>query len=152
MFLNFWKARGQASSFFIASGVLETLEGQARQGYPREVCGFLAGEVFGQAQLAYPAKNSAPLTEAEYLIRPEETLAALLELEGRGLKITGVYHSHPNYPARPSQLDLTLAGMPGAFYLITSVFKAAGGALDCKTTAWLIENKQAYQAEMRLTQ
>ncbi len=130
--------------------VLKVVEDRAISGFPREICGFLAGKEPFLAQIARPAENIAAHTRSEYSIRPEETLRALLELEARGLKITGIYHSHPNYPSRPSQTDLALADMPEAFYLITSVYQLQAGEFKCQSTVWHLENKRALKAEIQL--
>jgi len=137
-------------SFFINRQVLEQIEEEARNGFPYEVCGFLGGTVLGQGQEARAAKNSARHRAEEYNINPEETLATLLNFEGRGLKLTGVYHSHPRYPARPSGTDLKLADLPGAVYLITSVYDQPSGALACETRAWRLERGKAYPAELKV--
>ncbi len=139
-------------SFFISRAVLEQVEEQARRGFPHEICGFLGGTVLGQGQEARPAKNIARHPEVEYNVSPEETLFALLDFEGRGMKLTGVYHSHPRYPTRPSGTDLNLADMPGAVYLITSVYDEPDGRLRCETRAWRLERGKAYPAELNITE
>jgi len=40
--------------------------------------------------------------------------------EEKGLRVVGVYHSHPDHPARPSQYD-TENSLPWYSYLIVSV-------------------------------
>lgn len=135
-------------SFFISRKALEQIEEQARRGFPYEICGFLGGAVLGQGREVRPVRNVARSPQVEYNVSPEETLATLLDFEGRGLKITGVYHSHPRYPARPSGTDLNLADLPGAVYLITSVNDKAGGLLECETRAWRIEQRRAIPAEL----
>lgn len=137
-------------SFFIRQSVLEEIEERARRGFPYEICGFLGGTVLGQGQETRPAQNIAPRPEVEYNVSPDETLLALLNFEGRGLKLTGVYHSHPRYPARPSGTDLRLADLPGAVYLITSVYDEPGGELRCQTRAWRLEHGKAYEAELKI--
>ncbi len=137
-------------SFFIRRKMLEQIEEQAQRGFPYEVCGFMAGTVLGQGQEIRPATNISGQPEVEYQVSPEETLMALLNFEGRGLKLTGVYHSHPRYPARPSGTDLRLADMPGAVYLITSVYDTPDGKLLCETRAWKLERGKALAIELNI--
>ena len=137
-------------SFFISWAALEQIEEQARRGFPYEICGFLGGTVLGQGQEARPAQNIARHPAVEYNVDPAQTLMALLDFVGRGMKLTGIYHSHPRYPARPSGTDLNLADMPGAVYLITSVYDAPGDELRCETKAWRLERGKAFAAELKV--
>ena len=137
-------------SFLIHCAALEQIEEQARQGFPYEVCGFLGGVVLGQGQKIRPARNIAAHRQAEYIISPEETLMSLLNFEGDGLKLTGVYHSHPRYPARPSGTDLALADLPGVFYLITSIYDQPGGHLQCETKVWKFIAGKALAADLNI--
>jgi desampylase len=137
------------TNFVITGNVLEQLEALAREGFPHEICGFIGGVAPGTGSLVRPARNVARARKVEYNIAPEETLATLLSFELSGYKITGVYHSHPNYPPQPSGTDLALADMPDACYLITSVEKV-GGKLHCETRAWRIHNGYAQQVELTI--
>jgi desampylase len=136
-------------NFEITKSVLEQIERLAREGFPHEICGFIGGAMLGTGSVVRPAQNVARARKVEYNIAPEETLATLLAFELSGLKITGVYHSHPNYPPRPSGTDLALADLPDACYLITSVEKV-GGKLHCETRAWLIHAGRAQAVELTI--
>ncbi|HEX2916729.1 MAG TPA: M67 family metallopeptidase [Chloroflexia bacterium] len=134
--------------FYVTRAALEQIENLARQGFPYEICGFLGGSATGVGQEVRVARNIALSREVEYNINPEETLATLLDFERRGFKITAVYHSHPRYPARPSGVDLKLADLPDACYLITSVNEAPEGGLSCLTRAWNIKRGKASPVEL----
>ncbi len=142
--------RRNAGKFYLQRAGLNQIERLARQGFPYEICGFIGGPVIGSGQEIRPVPNIAPQPRLEYNIAPEETLAILLDFEGRGQKITGVFHSHPRYPARPSGTDLRLADLPAACYLITGVYDRpeGGDSLDCETRAWKIEADRAYPVEL----
>lgn len=137
--------------YYLPKRLLSQIESQAQSGFPYEICGFIGGAQLGYAQEIRPARNVATNRQVEYNIAPEETLAALLDFELRGLKITAVYHSHPRYPAHPSEVDLALADLPNAFYLITSVTEGLGRTLRCKTRAWILQNGEAIAVELILT-
>jgi proteasome lid subunit RPN8/RPN11 len=140
------------NSFKISRIVLAQIEELARRGFPYEICGFLAGPTPGQGRAAKPARNIARQRQVEYNIAPEETLQTLLALEAADQRITGVYHSHPRYPARPSATDLHLADLPDAAYLITSVQESSDGYLHCRTLAWNIVNQQPVELELLIVE
>ncbi|MEI7553727.1 M67 family metallopeptidase [Candidatus Chlorohelix sp.] len=137
-------------NFFIKREALANVEQLAREGFPYEICGFLGGSVLGQAMELKPAHNISGQPQLEYNIAPEQTLETLLAFEMRGMKLTGVYHSHPRYPARPSQTDIRLADLPGVVYLITSVFENNNGTLDCETRAYRIEKGRAHETKLEV--
>jgi proteasome lid subunit RPN8/RPN11 len=60
------------------------------------------------------------------------------------MKIIGIYHSHPNHPAVPSESDRLLAWSAYS-YVILSV--AAGGIADYRS--WTLdEERQFYEEEV----
>jgi proteasome lid subunit RPN8/RPN11 len=63
--------------------------------------------------------------------------------EQDGLTILGIYHSHPDHPARPSAFDLERA-LPFYTYLITEVRSAAA----VENRAWrLAEDRGSFEEE-----
>ena len=93
--------------------------------YPEEGAGLILGRVQGEdrnAQQLLPLKNEfeANSRHNRYLIRPEEMMNAELKAEALGLDIIGVFHSHPNHPAVPSDFDRERA-LPWNSYVITRV-------------------------------
>ena len=63
-----------------------------------------------------------------FLIGPMEMLRGERHARSVGLDIVGIYHSHPNAPAKPSQFDLDHA-WPLYSYVIVSVTADGAGAL-----------------------
>jgi proteasome lid subunit RPN8/RPN11 len=55
-----------------------------------------------------------------YTIAPMDLYNTELQAEARGLELVGVFHSHPDHPAAPSEFDRERA-MPWFSYIITSV-------------------------------
>lgn len=100
---------------------LETL---ARAGYPNEACGLLLGRAAdGQCAVASAraARNlSAGRARDRYELDPADYLTAEREAAAAGLAVVGVWHTHPDHPARPSATDREWA-WPGWSYLILSV-------------------------------
>lgn len=63
-----------------------------------------------------------------FLIGPMEMLRGERHARSVGLDIVGIYHSHPNAPAKPSQFDLDHA-WPVYSYIIVSVTADGAGPL-----------------------
>ncbi|WP_165874086.1 Mov34/MPN/PAD-1 family protein [Rubrobacter taiwanensis] len=100
--------------------LLEEMVTHARREAPREVCGWLAGAE-GRVREIHPVPNVADAPELRFLMEPGAQLAAMREIERRGLEIVGTYHSHPRTPADPSARDRSLALYPDLAHLILSL-------------------------------
>lgn len=87
----------------IPGTVFDDMIAHAREGYPNEVCGILAGKAFASAH-AYKMTNteSSPVS---YLMDPKEQLLVEKDIRKRGEKMLAIYHSHPNSTAFPSVKD-----------------------------------------------
>ncbi len=86
--------------------------------HPREACGLLIGTT-DHAQRAVPCRNLA-VEPDRFELHPEDFLAAELEAQAQGLAVIGVWHSHPDQPAVPSERD-RLDAYDGWVHLICSV-------------------------------
>jgi proteasome lid subunit RPN8/RPN11 len=115
--------------------VLDVLRSRAAAGYPYEVCGLLVGARSRRAiavRRATDARNlAAEHRRVRYELDPRDFLAADAEARRDGLDVIGVWHTHPDHPARPSPTDLA-AAWEGFTYLILSA--GARGALEAR--AW----------------
>jgi proteasome lid subunit RPN8/RPN11 len=93
-------------------------------GYPHEVCGLLLGrQVNGDTwvERVTEARNLATDRLADrYALDPDDFLAADTAARRDGLDVVGIWHTHPDHPARPSRTDLE-AAWEGYAYLILSV-------------------------------
>jgi proteasome lid subunit RPN8/RPN11 len=97
--------------------------------YPNECCGFLVGSATGDSVGVHdviPASNDfadgSPVESQRnrYVIDPDELYRVEMQARERKLGVVGVYHSHPDAPARPSEYDRERA-CPWYCYLIVSV-------------------------------
>lgn len=127
------------------------LHGEAT--YPEECCGFLIGQPYADGNDVVYARRAvnrnANRREDRYIIAPEDYLAADLAARKENMDIVGVYHSHPDHPAIPSQTDLELAAFPGYAYVIVSVKN--GKAADL--SAWsLAEDRSRFLPEEIIVQ
>jgi proteasome lid subunit RPN8/RPN11 len=97
------------------------------EGYPHEVCGLLVGRVDGERVAVERVAKARNLNHERahdrYQLDPEDFLAVDREARADDLEIVGIWHSHPDCPARPSVTDLE-AAWEGWSYLI---LEAAGG-------------------------
>jgi [CysO sulfur-carrier protein]-S-L-cysteine hydrolase len=91
----------------------------ARQEWPRECCGLIAG-VNGEAKELRRVTNTDPGTTF-YNMDPKELFRAYRDFDERGWDIHVIYHSHPVSVAFPSKTDISLAAWPDAYYLICSL-------------------------------
>lgn len=108
----------QAALFLPADLAAQILD-HARQGYPEEVCGLVAGR--GDcAREVYPGRNISPTPRVAYEL-DHETLAQIIAFEDAGLELVAIYHSHPAGPETPSPTDIGRAAYPDALYLIVSL-------------------------------
>ena len=115
----------------IEENVVAQIRSHAREGYPEESCGILLGVVGEGSHGEEPRRVSRLLTisnerererERRYLIGPDAFRRAEAEAIESGLDVVGVYHSHPDHPAIPSEVDRELA-WPWYSYLIVSVIR-----------------------------
>ncbi len=127
------------------------ISGHAEAGYPREVCGFLLGTMDAEARLftvreVRPAVNRrGSRGSRRYRIDPEAYRAAERQATERDWEVVGIYHSHPDAPARPSDYDREHA-WPNSAYLIVSVESGEAGP----TTAWLLSEDRSGFDELSL--
>jgi proteasome lid subunit RPN8/RPN11 len=121
----------------LAPGILEEVIAHAKSSYPREGCGLLTATRF------IAVTNIAP-GAAEFEMDPPELIAAMRDLRNAGEELTGIYHSHPHGPARPSKTDIDRAYYPEAAHLIVSLAELERPRL----AAFRIVNGEALEIEL----
>jgi [CysO sulfur-carrier protein]-S-L-cysteine hydrolase len=99
----------------------------ARQDWPRECCGLIAG-AGGEAKELRRMINTDPGTTF-YNMDPKELFRVYRDFEEREWDIHVIYHSHPVSVAYPSKTDISLAAWPDAYYLICSLEDKANPSL-----------------------
>lgn len=124
---------------------LDQIHAHAREGYPHEVVGILAGDraqgaVRKVASLLNERSDSA---HNRYQVSAFALQKAERVLESEGHEILGYYHSHPDHPADYSAYDRDHA-WPNMSYLIVSVRHGA----VAETRSWrLVEDRTAMESE-----
>ena len=85
-----------------------------------EVCG-LIGSNDNQPVTVYPVKNIADDPVHRFLMDPEEQIDAMRRMREANELLWGIYHSHPDTPPEPSEIDLRMAAYPDVYYFIISL-------------------------------
>lgn len=106
----------------ITDAHLKQIYTHATEIYPFECCGFLLGSFGdgGLVQQVQPATNQNTDRTDRFVISPEEFAQVQFAADDAELDIIGIYHSHPDWPAVPSQTDMESA-WEEVYYLITSI-------------------------------
>ena len=107
----------------IPKSVLQAIHDHAREAYPEECCGFLLGHSGTPRRIegSGRARNVATENRARrYTIDPLELLHTDDDARKKSLELIGIYHSHPDHPAAPSEYDRSRAAS-WLSYVIVSV-------------------------------
>ena len=118
--------------------------------YPEENAGLILGTINGEERwasrlLPLENKSQSESRHNRYLINPEDMIAGEQDAERFALEILGVFHSHPDHPAEPSDFDRQWA-LPWYSYLITSVDR--GQALESRS--WRLKDDRSQMIEEAL--
>jgi proteasome lid subunit RPN8/RPN11 len=142
-------------SIVLPAAVREQIAAHAEAIYPNECVGLLFGTYEGevkQAVSAYPVENrwagQVELSESDnpasqrdrFYLDPRDYLAADRAARKEGLDLVGCYHSHPDWPAEPSERDRVGAQALGGSsfsFLIQQVVE--GRARDLRS--WLLSEQ-----------
>lgn len=104
----------------LGDDVREQMIAHAREQFPRECCGMLAG-VDGKPVKVVRATNSED-SEFRYRVDDRELLSFLQECDDNGWDFLAVYHSHTRSEAYPSPTDVRLArNWPDPYYVLVSL-------------------------------
>ena len=111
----------------------------AVESIPEESCGFLFGHETRNDRaitMTMVAENATPFDKyCRYEIAPLEYLKAEHFAEQNNLKLLGIYHSHPNQVAIPSEHDRS-AAQPYFSYVIISIINKKFAAIR----SWRLNN------------
>ncbi|HBB33781.1 MAG TPA: hypothetical protein DDZ80_01165 [Cyanobacteria bacterium UBA8803] len=147
----------------LCSHHLQIIQTQAESTYPEECCGLLLGQLNGDVKTlveVWPTENAWNDEAAEafqaiegsvqhlsgkrnrFTIDPQVMLKAQKDARDRHLDIIGIYHSHPDYPAVPSEFDRAIAWQQYS-YIIVSVQQG----LACDLRSWSLHDDGQFQPE-----
>ena len=104
----------------LSDDVREQMIAHAREQFPKECCGMLAG-VDGKTVKVVRATNSED-SEFRYRVDDRELLRFLHDIDDNGWDFLAVYHSHTRSEAYPSPTDVRLAAnWPDPYYVLVSL-------------------------------
>ena len=103
---------------------LDEMFADALRSFPDECCGFFFGNEIGEERIITNILTVDNSKEGDkrrrFEIAPKDYLDAERFADENELQLLGVYHSHPNHPAVPSEHD-RIAAQPYFSYIIISV-------------------------------
>jgi proteasome lid subunit RPN8/RPN11 len=138
---------------------LEAIFTHAESTYPEECCGMILGHLAEDGKTvvelistenawspetaeSLPANGMVGSKRRRYAIASQDLLQAQRYARDLCLDIIGIYHSHPDYPATPSEFD-RLCAWQSYSYMIVSVVN--GKASDC--SSWCLDDGHQFQPE-----
>ena len=117
----------QQPKVLLSADLRTQLDTWVREAYPEESCGLLIGERDGGEA---PALRLLRVVRCEnlnkdragdrYELDPAAHRRADDEARADGMELVGIWHSHPDHPAKPSETDRA-AAWEGWSYMILSV-------------------------------
>ncbi len=105
--------------------------------YPHECCGLLVGKINNHDKILEKViaaendwenqkylfentvENSVRNSQDSFSIAPENLIKIHKQARQENLEIIGVYHSHPNHPAIPSDFDMEIAWQTYSYIIIS---------------------------------
>jgi proteasome lid subunit RPN8/RPN11/molybdopterin converting factor small subunit len=92
----------------------------ARADHPDEACGVLAGPAGSDRPERFIPMTNAARSPTFYEFDSMELLQLYREMDDKDEEPVVIYHSHTATEAYPSRTDISLAGEPGAHYVLVS--------------------------------
>ncbi len=125
----------------------EEMLADAISAFPDECCGFFFGEESGGNRIISVVRPVLNAKEGDkrrrFEISAKDYLAAEQFADANNLQMLGVYHSHPDHPAIPSEHD-RVAAQPWFSYIIVSVLHGKADAVR----SWQLNGEQQFEEEL----
>jgi [CysO sulfur-carrier protein]-S-L-cysteine hydrolase len=134
-----------AEAVEIPAAIRDAMVAHARDEYPKEACGLLAGRG-GRFERVFRMRN-ADDSAMTYRLEPRDQLAVFREIEDNGLELAGIYHSHTHSEAYPSETDRRQAFYPEALYVLVSLADRSNPTVR----AFSIHDGEAEERETRFS-
>jgi len=130
---------------YIGQKTVDKIADHAEDTYPDECCGFFFGKGGENRHIyrSYRVDNSKEGDQRRrFQISPKDYKEAEQFALDNDLDLLGVYHSHPDHPAEPSEHDRSVA-MPWFSYIIVSVRDEE--AVDVRS--WRLDEERQFKEE-----
>jgi proteasome lid subunit RPN8/RPN11 len=149
----------------LSADAAETVARHAEATYPDECVGLLLGRLEGEAKIvlrALPLENrwagQVSLAETDnadsrrdrFYLDPRDYLRADREARAADMDIVGCYHSHPDYPATPSERDRVGAQGVGGGPSFAFVIQSVRNGQATEVASWLLLDEGERFAEESL--
>ena len=125
---------------------MELMKQDSLNSYPFECCGFLFGHEVGDERTATSILVVTNISEEDqrrrFRISAQEYMHAENYALEKNLTLLGIYHSHPDHPAIPSEHD-RLAAQPFFSYIILSISDLGVSGLR----SWRLNDQQQFEEE-----
>lgn len=121
------------------------IDRHAEEAYPDECCGFFFGEDGDIRRISHARRAINTRTEnrgRRFRIDTDEYRRAEKFAVDHDLDLLGIYHSHPDHPAEPSEHDRSVA-MPFFSYIIVSV----QGGTASEIRSWRLNEEETFDEE-----
>ncbi|HVB12906.1 MAG TPA: M67 family metallopeptidase [Nitrososphaerales archaeon] len=122
--------------------MLREMQSHATSTYPEECCGLLIGKFEGNLSRKLVSRTKRmenvfekPERYHRYTIDPLKYMDAENEATSSGEDVIGIYHSHPNAPAKPSLFDISYA-WPSLSYIVVEV----RDSVPVETKSWILRD------------
>ncbi len=131
----------------LPEAVRAQLRAAVRAGYPNETCGLLLGQMKEGIARVHEVLTARNLNRERpgdrYELDPRDLLRAEHRARLLGLEVMGIWHSHPDHPAEPSETDRAGA-WEGWSYLILSVTAEGVSAMR----SWRLHAERFHEEEI----
>ncbi|MGB3637933.1 MAG: M67 family metallopeptidase [Rivularia sp. (in: cyanobacteria)] len=147
---------------------LQIIFSHAESTYPEECCGVILGNLESDTRSVKPEAYRKTVVEIiptqnawnseaagdfhssdgdrskkrRYTIAPQDMLQLQKASREKNLNIIGIFHSHPDYRATPSEFDRNCAWQEYS-YIIVSVQKGRAGDIN----SWVLDDNSVFQQE-----
>jgi [CysO sulfur-carrier protein]-S-L-cysteine hydrolase len=126
----------------IARSMYDEIIAHAREEAPNECVGMVASRN-GEAVAVHRAHN-AEASGLRFSIEPQELYDLLMGIEGKGLEMGAIYHSHIRTAPAPSQTDINFAkDWPGVLWIIVGL-----GQPEPEVRTWTIHGGRPSEVEL----
>ena len=137
---------------YINKDAYDEMLAYAEETYPNECVGFFYG-IESEDRQVLVAREVKNVKEGDqrrrFEVDPYDYLNAEKFAEKNGLTLLGIYHSHPNHPAIPSEHDLKQA-VPYFSYIIISVMD--GKTANVSSWQLNIQSNQFEEEKIKIEQ
>ncbi len=130
----------------ISTNINEKMLEDATHAFPNECCGFLFGiekrDTRFISEILIVQNNKEGDQRRRFEIAPKDYMKAEQFALSNHLQLLGIYHSHPNHPAVPSEHD-RVAAQPFFSYVIVAVYDET----ILHQRSWRLNEEQQFEEE-----